>query len=295
MNLFYCHLSSNEICFKLRQLSQYYGEERQVDLLNELFDSELKFSMDFNGAIHYLKNNNTLSVTDISNTSYLENVFQGDMQLIFSPSAFQSIDPSELENLLKNSLLFATPLFSERVSIFKILQRISTYNEYTMKSQVESSLDYLSSDHNTTASDNINLALYKTHQAYQPLLGLTSPTKTLIGTNNMSSFDASAANFLLKDHPRAENTYWVNGVGYSGERVSKDKLRRKSDMFLIRIYNSLCYKLGNLSTEEVGWGEELSKDLMLLSQYIEKVHSRISIFQIIDTVMSPLVVIKRLL
>jgi hypothetical protein len=295
VNLLYCHLSSNEICTKLKQLSQYYGEEKQVDVLNELFDSDIKFSMDFNGAIHYLNNNNTLSVTDISNTSYLEGIFQGDIQKLFSPSPIQSVDSSELENLLKHSLLFKIPLFSERVSIFKILQKTSTYNEYTMKTQVESSLDYLSSAHNTTPHDNMHLNLYKTHQAYQSLIGLASPTKTLLGTNNMSSFDASAANFYPKDHLQVENTYWVNGVGYSGEKVGKEKLRRKSDMFLVRVYNSLCYKLGNFTSEEAGWGEEISKDLVLLGQYIEKVHSRISIFQILDTIMSPLVVIKKIL
>ena len=166
-----------------------------------------------------------------------------------------------------------------------------------MKMQVENSLNYMSSYQKTSESphEQYNLALSRTQQPFQPLSGLASPSKTMGNINNLSSFDASGMQIHQNSQEASQNLYWSNGIAYSGDKINKEKIRRKSDMFLIRLANSILYKISNLPPEDISWCEELTKDLVLLSQYISKVYSRISIFQIIDTVMNPLVAIKKIL
>jgi len=259
VNLFYCHLSSDEICSKLKQLNQYFGEEKQGDLINELFDSDLKFSLDFNGTIHYINDDSNMAVTDISNASFLEHVLQGEVWKLqdnqFNKSS-HNLNDTEMINVIQNNKIFTTPLFSERVSIFRILQKVAVCNEYVMKMQVENSLSYLSSDQKAfeKTNDMYNLTMSKTQQPFQSMLGLASPSKTLINTNNnLSSFDASGINISQKETAHPDNLYWSNGIAYSGERINKEKIRKKSDTFLVRLFNSLCYKLGNYSPEDIGW------------------------------------------
>lgn len=156
-------------------------------------------------------------------------------------------------------------------------------------------MDYLSSSQKASERPGSQFILSKTQQPFQSVVGITSPSKTMMNTNqNMSSFDASGISPQI-DQSQSSNLLWVNGVAYQSDKVNKEKIRRKSDMFLVRIMNSLCHKLGSLGPEEIIWCQEITKDLILLSKYISKVHSRIAIFQIIDTVMNPLIVMKKML
>lgn len=121
-----------------------------------------------------------------------------------------------------------------------ILSKIAICNEYTMKLQVENTLNYLSSyPKSFDKNDAYGYALTRTQQPFQSLLGLTSPTKTLMNTNNnLNMFDMSNIQ-MAKDSNNQQNVLWCNGVAYSGDKCSKEKIRRKSDMFLIRITNSI--------------------------------------------------------
>ena len=93
----------------------------------------------------------------------------------------------------------------------------------------------------------------------------------------------------------SSSLYWMNGIGYTIDRVNKEHLRKKSDIFFVRISNSICYKIGNLNSEDVAWCHEIDKDISLLTHYIKEVKTRITIFQIIDTIIDPLLAIKRVL
>ena len=50
-----------------------------------------------------------------------------------------------------------------------------------------------------------------------------------------------------------------------------------------------------MNSEDITWCHEIDKDILLLTHYIKEVKTRITIFQIIDTVIDPLLAIKRVL
>ena len=299
VNLLFWHLSSNEIQLKLSKVNHIL-KEKSEDLISELFFSDHKFIIDFSGSLHYsTKNSSRISPLDISNISFVDHVFQREMWKLNQNSILDKTsfnETNEVVSLIESKYMFKSTFFSERSSIFIILSKIAICNEFTMKLQVENTLNYLSSyPKSFDKSDAYGYALTRTQQPFQSLLGLTSPTKTLMNTNNnLNLFDVS--NFqTAKDSNNLQNVYWCNGVAYSGDKWSKEKIRRKSDMFLIRITNSIWYKISNIPSEDLCWCEELSKDMVLLSEYILKTYSRILIFQIIDTVLNPLLAIKRML
>ena len=296
VNLLFWHLSSNEIQSKLSKVNHSL-KDKSDDLMNELFFSDHKFILEFNGSMHYSnKNVNLTTPLDISNVSFIDHIMQREMWKLNQNSILDRTvfnENNEITTYLEWNYMFKSTFFSERSSIFMILSKISIWNEYTMKLQVENTLNYLSSYPKSfdKANGAYGYALTRTQQPFQSLLGLTSPTKTLMNTNNnFSSFDISNAKDI--NH---QNVYWWNGVAYSGDKCNKEKIRRKSDMFLIRITNSICYKISNIPSDDLTWCEELTKDLILLSEYISKTYSRILIFQIIDTVLNPLLAIKRML
>ena len=300
VNLFYCHLASNEINYKLKFANERQLHKKSKNFDGELFEGDSQFNIDFNGKIHNLDEVIALDTTDISNASYIEHLLQGDswkMQVNNLSKSFQNLDNSEVIKLIQRFSIFKCSFTSEKITIFKILQKVAICNEYTMKMQVENSLDFLSSSHENSenSGDVYGLALSRTQQPFQNMIGLASPTKSMMNTNNMSSFEATGLNFAQRNTASSQNLYWSNGIAYQSDRVNKEKIRRKSDMFLVRVMNSLSYKLSNLNPGDILWCEELSKDLLLLSQYVSKVQSRISIFQIIDTVLNPLIAIKKIL
>lgn len=65
-----------------------------------------------------------------------------------------------------------------------------------MKMQVENSLNYLSSYHQSSEGqgDLYGLALSRTQKPFQSMIDLTSPTKSMINTKNMDSFNATGIN-----------------------------------------------------------------------------------------------------
>ena len=300
VNLFYCHLASNEMTYKIKQTYERLFAHKD-DFEDELFDSDTYFNLDFDGKIHNQDEVIALDANDISNTSYIEHLLQGDswkLQINNFSKSLKGLDNSEAIKMIQKLSVFKCSFSSEKVAIFKILQKVAICNEYTMKMQVENSLKYLSSYHESgeNMNDLYGLGyLTRTQQPFQSMIGLGSPSKTMMNSNNTNSFDATGLNLVQRSRSGSQNFYWSNGIAYQGDRVNKEKLRRKSDMFLVRVMNSLCYKLGNLIPEDISWCEEINKDLLLLSQYISKVHSRISIFQIIDTVLNPLIAIKKIL
>ena len=128
VNLFYCHLSSNEIYAKLKNTQEYINNYNQIDLINDLFDSDMKFCIDFDGTIHYSKGKNVSEVTDISNASYLEHLIQGDLWKLQENSFDrnnQELNDSGILSLLENNMIFNTSFNSERVTIFKIFSKIA--------------------------------------------------------------------------------------------------------------------------------------------------------------------------
>lgn len=242
INLLYCHLSSSEITSKLKQLTDAVSKNTQPDLINKLFDSNLCFCMDFDGTIHYdQKGISSTSIGELSDTPILKLVLQSEGFNFESHKALRDINSTEVSTAIQNKMVLNFPFSSEKVTIFKIFQKIAISNEFVMKMQVENSLNYMSSYQQVLEKQNdfYNLALTKTQQPFQSLLGLASPSKTLINTNNMSSFDASGLNLLPRDYAPPQNVYWANGIAYSCDKVNQEKLRRKSDTFLVRLTNSI--------------------------------------------------------
>lgn len=201
--------------------------------------------MDFDGTTHYdHKGSSSTSTGEFSESSMFKLILKNEafkLEVQKLNNITKDLDLSEISFLIRSKMVFDFPLNSEKVTIFKIFQKVAISNEYVMKMQVENSLNYMSSYQQALEkqAEFYNLAMTKTQQPFQSLLGLASPSKTLINTNNMSSFDASGLNLLPRDYTQPQNIYWSNGIAYSCDKVNQEKLRRKSDMFLVRLTNSI--------------------------------------------------------
>ncbi|CAI2366213.1 unnamed protein product [Moneuplotes crassus] len=299
VNLLYCHLASDEINYRIKETYDKLLSQEHGKLDDEIFEGNHKFTIDFDGKIHDTEEVINLDKNDLSNASYIDHLLRGDAWKIQENSFNKSVTDlgdSDIINTIQKFSIFKCSLSSEKVTIFKILQKVSLCSEYIMKMQVESSLKHLSSsqEHFEHYGDTYGLGLSRTQLPLASGVGFASPSKSLRNPNNIGSFDATGMT-IPSLNKESQNIYWSNGIAYQGESVDKEKLRKKSDTFLLRITNSLVHKLSNLIPHEISWCEEINKDLLLLSQYINKVHSRISIFQIIDTVLNPLIAIKKIL
>mmetsp|Transcript_10661 Transcript_10661/g.20673 ORF Transcript_10661/g.20673 Transcript_10661/m.20673 type:complete len:1973 (-) Transcript_10661:893-6811(-) len=162
-------------------------------------------------------------------------------------------------------------LKSEFEAIFNILHCLSQYTEEVHK-------------HATTPDLQVRPMMSSESQYYD--LGSLSPKKALRSPN--ISIGASLLQ-AFEDH-REEHILWMHGIGWT-ETNSKEKLRKKSDLFLWRLSRRMIW------AEEKLFGPRLAdcqtQLLHLLSNYTKLCSSRISFLQVIDLVFEPLLAIKR--
>ena len=89
--------------------------------------------------------------------------------------------------------------------------------------------------------------------------------------------------------------FWESGIAYKREQSNIESVRNKVDLFLVRIERKmkhLTHCVDSLSDE---FAEELTRELNLLAFYLREVRSRVLLFQVIDTVLDVLLVIKKTL
>lgn len=318
-NILYCHLSSTQIYNKTQETEIIKIHDIFSDYLNHLYSSDLTFIMDYDGTIHYAPSIQPFS-TPFDN-------LQANRPVLFPA-------PLTPEKACLFSLLSKMALYNEftlKVQVESTLKYLpwtqhstSRYPSYPlalsrtqqdMNFGMEGEKTFINTTHkaihdnelldspsftaskrgalmreaaNKTRTGDFDVGLFPKKKEQ------SSPARKFFGANhNLSSFDASAVLQIKTNDSR--NSFWINGIAYSSEKINRELLRKKSDMFLVRISNSIWYKVGNISSDDILWWKEIDKDITLLSSYVKEVKSRVTIFQIIDTVIDPLLAIKRIL
>lgn len=162
-------------------------------------------------------------------------------------------------------------LISEFEAIFNILHCLSQYTEEVHK-------------HATMPDLQVRQVMTTESQYYD--IGSMSPKKVMRSPN--ISIGASLLQAL--DEPRETNVLWMHGIGWT-EANSREKLRKKSDLFLWRLSRRMIW------AEEKLLGPRLAECqtqlLQMLGTYTKLCSSRISFLQVIDLVFEPLLAIKR--
>lgn len=116
------------------------------------------------------------------------------------------------------------------------------------------------------------------------LYDMLSPKKSKARSPNIS-IGISLLNDDLKD-----NSMWINGINCK-EFMYKERLRKKSDIFLFRLSRRLMW------VQEMHTGSELISMeinlLQILSKYLRISRSRVSFFQAVDLLFEPLISTKK--
>jgi serine/threonine protein kinase len=162
-------------------------------------------------------------------------------------------------------------LKSEKEAVFSILRSLAQYTEEVHK-------------HATTPDLQVRPMMSSESQYYD--FTSMSPKKPRRTPN------ASLAASLLQsfEDQKEEHVIWMHGVGWT-EANSREKLRKKSDLFLWRLSRRLIWAEEKLLGPKVA--DCQTQLLQLLATYTKLCATRISFLQVIDLVFEPVLAIKR--